>query len=159
WRLVMGEDPLQDEQSPTSLHLTLDHVALKEATEKYLNDLQSLTEEHEDIVGFAFAINGELNSADVYRCHDLFSKMWPRLLKAAAFEALSQAPKKREVAQPTRKQIEAFLEKAEQAQGMEKATSGKSRIVIKESEEAVLFETYDISNGDSWVHRNYVAMS
>ena len=43
-----------------------------------------------DVIGFAFAINNELNSADVYSSNGLFKRFWPRLLKTAAIEAVAE---------------------------------------------------------------------
>ena len=42
------------------------------------------------MIGYAFAINGKVNSADMYVSNDLFLRMWPKLLRASAVEALSE---------------------------------------------------------------------
>ena len=42
------------------------------------------------MIGFVFAINGKLNSGDVYASPDLFAKMYPKLLHAAALEAVAE---------------------------------------------------------------------
>ena len=45
---------------------------------------------HKDIVGFAFAINGRINSAEIYPSNGLFAKMWPKLLKSSVRRSYMQ---------------------------------------------------------------------
>ncbi len=45
----------------------------------------------DEIVGFVFAVNGEINSADVYPSNGLFRKMWTKLLTASVIEAIGPA--------------------------------------------------------------------
>src|SRR5438445_3597845 len=39
------------------------------------------------VVGYAFAVNGQLKGAELYASHGLFRKQWPKLLHANAVEA------------------------------------------------------------------------
>ena len=71
-------------QSASSLQLALESEKLLDAQKGYMNALLPAGERDDDIVGFAFAVNGEINSADVYPSNGLFRKMWPKLLKASA---------------------------------------------------------------------------
>jgi hypothetical protein len=41
-----------------------------------------------DVIGAAFAIDGKLVGADIYGSNPLFAKMWPKLLRAYATEAM-----------------------------------------------------------------------
>ncbi len=52
------------------------------------NALKAKGEAGDDIVGYVFAVNGKLNSADVYPSNGLFRKMWGKLLTASAIEAI-----------------------------------------------------------------------
>ena len=50
------------------------------------------------VIGYAFAINGKVNSADVYASHELFQKLWPKLLESSAVEAFSELQKDKKFA-------------------------------------------------------------
>ena len=56
----------------------------------YLKALQKEGEKAGDVIGYVFAINGKLNSAEVYPSNGLFRKMWPKLLKASVTEAIGR---------------------------------------------------------------------
>jgi hypothetical protein len=77
--------------SPTSLQLTLENKKLAKAVEGYLKKLAPVLEGKNDVIGCAVAVNGAVESADVYASHDLFLKVWPTLLKGSAVEALVES--------------------------------------------------------------------
>ena len=77
--------------SATSLALSLDAAVVKRAAAAYTGALSGIVDEHEDVIGFAFAIRGEINSADVYGSRALFVSLWPKLLEAAAVEAIASS--------------------------------------------------------------------
>lgn len=74
-----------------------------------------------DIVGFAFAVNGRVNSADVYAHTGLFRKQWPRLLRACAIEALVRS---REAATgiATRRDVDVLLAESLRAPERDRTT-------------------------------------
>ena len=57
---------VQSAASPTSLQLTLEHKKLLEATQVYVKKLKGSLDKQTDVIGFAVAINGKVNNADVY---------------------------------------------------------------------------------------------
>jgi hypothetical protein len=75
-------------QSASSLQLALENEKLMDAQRGYINALKGAGEKDEDIIGFVFAVNGEINSADVYPSNGLFRKMWSKLLTAGVIEAI-----------------------------------------------------------------------
>ncbi|HEU4478360.1 MAG TPA: DUF6569 family protein, partial [Pyrinomonadaceae bacterium] len=79
-----------DDASETSLQLSLEHGKVQETAAAYVDKLSSIVNGSNDVIGFAFAINNELNSADVYSSSALFKRFWPRLLKAAAIESVAE---------------------------------------------------------------------
>lgn len=76
--------------SASSLQLSLEHQKLVEAREKMAAALLPLGAARKDVIGFAFAINGRINSAEIYPSNGLFAKMWPKLLKASITEAIAE---------------------------------------------------------------------
>ena len=145
--------------SRSSLQLALENDKVNESAAKYVNKLTSLLDEHSDAIGFVFAINNKLNSADVYPSNAMFKQFWPRLLKAAAVEAVSESSSA--AAQPANKavSIEAagdFLVAAEKGTESLNEVTKRTHMVKRESEQGVFFETRDMAHGGAWVHRNYL---
>ena len=81
--------PVAAPASPSSLQLSLENEKLKQAQTAYIAALQGAGETGNDIVGYVFAINGKINSGDVYASNALFRKMWSKLLAANVTEAIS----------------------------------------------------------------------
>ena len=83
-------------QSASSLQLALENEKLVDAQKAYIKALKAAGEADDDIVGYVFAVNGKLNSADVYPSNGLFRKMWAKLLNASAIEAIGHKDEARD---------------------------------------------------------------
>ena len=59
-----------------------------------------------------FAINGKLNNAEIYGSSALFRKLWPKLLKASAVEAVAEEVSGAKITEPTLATATAFLDEA-----------------------------------------------
>src|SRR5262252_9027334 len=70
--------------SPTSFQLALENKQVQANADSYVNSLNGLLNTRSDVIGYVFAINGKINSADVYASSGLFRKLWPKLLQASA---------------------------------------------------------------------------
>ena len=138
----------------TSLQLAMENEKLRELRSAYVKGLQEAGEREDDIIGYAFAINGKLNSADLYASNGLFRKMWPKLLNAAATEAIGESNDKVE-APPSADAVAAFLDEARRGKAKEQALSDGVRLKTRESSDAVYFATETASGGR--VHENYLA--
>src|SRR6185295_14561975 len=68
--------PVQAAASQSSLQLSLENEKLKDAQDAYLKVLMKEGDKADDVVGYVFAIDGKLNSAEVYPSNGLFRKMW-----------------------------------------------------------------------------------
>jgi len=99
---------VQSERSATSLQLALENDKLAEAQKRFVDALEPKGGEAEDVVGYVFAVNGRLNSADIYASNGLFRKLWPRLVKASATEAISATSGDKKSA-PDLSEVAAFL--------------------------------------------------
>ena len=97
--------------SPTSLQLALENKDLQAKLAGYEKALAGVTG-YPDAVGVVVAVNGKVIAADVYGSAGLFKKVWPKLLKAAAADALAQMPKGDVPAAPTVADAERFLASA-----------------------------------------------
>jgi hypothetical protein len=140
-------------RSPTSLGLTLDNENLQHAATAYVTALQPNGERDDDVVGYVFAINGQVNSAAVYASNGLFRKMWPKLLRASAVEAIGAGAQ--HAPSPASDDIRTFLKSAENGPASERQLTASVMQRTRDSEHALFVETRQ-SDGP-WVARNYLA--
>jgi hypothetical protein len=101
-----------------------------------------------DVIGAAFAIDGKLVGADIYGSHALFAKLWPKLLRAYATEAIV-AEGSGSASPPTMESVAAFLAATEHREARldGHATTGDS---------AIGTSAVTARDGDDLVHRAYV---
>jgi hypothetical protein len=142
--------------SPSSFAMTLAVPAVQRSIDGFLQDLAGIVNGKNDVIGYAFAIDGKLNSADVYASHDLFAKLWMKLLRASSVEAVS-APSPGQKPEPvTAAVVKAAIADAESGRASGKNLTGRTELVVKETAQNILFETRDRAQRDAWVHRNYL---
>jgi len=146
---------VQNAASPTSYQLTLETPEVQNAIQGYVDELSNAPNATHDVIGYAIAINGRVTNIDVYASNVLFVKMWMKLLKASALEALGELNSALGFEAPTTDQVIAIMTDANQEKAQVKAMAGQSTTIMKESKSNLLFETRDTKSGGSWVHRNY----
>jgi hypothetical protein len=169
--------------SPTSLELTEEDGSVAKAAEAYEKDLATAPKDSSDVTGFIFAINGKLNSGDIYASGDLFLKMYPKLLHAAAMEALAEregGSEKKTYDAPTPQSVEALITAVDGANAgsqpinaseMEREINAQANLptptidtkkgdravmLKKETEQMEMFETRDTQSAVPFVHRAYL---
>jgi hypothetical protein len=140
--------------SQSSLQLALEHEKLQAAQSAYVAALQPAGEKDADIIGYVFAVNGKLNSAEIYPSNGLFRKMWPKLLKASVTEAIGQKNAGGETT-PSRDAALAFLDDAIKGAASVKTLTADVRLETRSADKAFYFETRRASG--AWVHRSYLA--
>ena len=144
---------VQSSTSATSLELSLESDKLKQASKAYADALAPAGENGDDIVGYVFAINGKISSADVYPSNALFRKMWRKQLDASITEAIGE---RNEASEPTPKiaDVEAFLAAAEKGIASERPLIADAKLVTHDGDKVLFVET---KRGMDFVHRNYLA--
>ena len=149
--------PVAAAPSRTSLQLALENGGLKRAQAEYVKELQPLGEKDADIVGYVFAVNGKINSADIYPSNGLFRKMWPKLLRASVTEALGERDGTAEPAPPVA-DANSFLSRPADARTVEKDAGSGGRIEMRDSAKMLFMEAKPAAApASAWVHRNYLA--
>lgn len=143
--------------SASSLQLSLENKRLKKATEDFVKKLADLAKGKSDVIGYAFAINGKINSADIYLSNHLFTKVWPKMLKAAVTEAISLSDKPKAATEPTTGDIGKFLAEADRGAKKERQTVAGSKVITRSSKNEAVYEARD--KADLVVHRNYVKLN
>src|SRR5438309_833206 len=140
--------------SDSSLQLAVENRKVQQSAESYTNPLSRIIDGKNDVIGYVFAINGKLNSADVYASSALFRKLWPKLLKASAIEATAELRRGEKFDAPKPSDVKGFLDDAAKGAEKQKDVSGRVQMVTRETEDNVFFETRDLAKSDTWVHRN-----
>lgn len=143
--------------SASSLQLSLENKKLKKATEAFVKKLADVTKGKSDVIGYAFAINGKINSADIYLSNHLFTKLWPKMLKAAVTEAISLGDKPKAATEPTAAAISKFLTEADRGARKERNTVAGSKVMTRSTKNEAVYEARD--KADLVVHRNYVKLN
>jgi ARG and Rhodanese-Phosphatase-superfamily-associated Protein domain len=144
---------IRSPQSATSLQLALENKKLAEARQAYTAALKAAGAADDDIVGYVFAVNGKLNSAEIYESNGLFRKMWPKLLDASATEAIGHRDDPKGAAPPIAA-VTAFLDAPTAAKPVEVPLNFGVRRVTRETDNELVFET---ASPVGWVHRSYLA--
>ena len=145
-----------DGASASSFELIVETPKVKETTDAYIKTLSGIVQSKSDVIGYVFAINGHVNSADVYASRALFVKLWPKLLKASAVEAIAELNKDVEVKPIASEVVETFLADAAKPSAAAKDVTTRVKVVRREDDDNIFFETQDRAQKDGWVHRNYI---
>ena len=142
--------------APTSMAMTMQTPVVQKSIDGYLRDLKSVVDGKNDVIGYAFAINGKVNSADVYSSHDLFMRLWPKLLRASAVEAVSEYDQANKFSPASLAGVKAALQDADAGKASARQLTDRTNVLVKETTHNILFETRDRAQGDAWIHRSYL---
>ena len=148
---------VQAKESASSLELTLAHKNVVAALDGYVKKLQDSPKDKTDVIGCAVVINGKVNHADVYASSVLFRKLWPKLLKAGAVEAVSALRKDKKFEPATAEAVQAFLADADNGKKTEKKINDRFRQIEQESAKSVRFETKDREKKDVSLRCSHLA--
>lgn len=157
--------------SPSSFELTMEHEKVAKATENHVKSLSSIVNGKNDVIGFAFAINGKINSADIYASNKLFAKLWPKLLKSSAVEAVGEVDGKNKLVPPPPPvmAVQKFIEGGKAGSERLKHRAQASSMFEAENDQAVYYGTVlarpvfssgsggGISPSPVKVHENYLS--
>jgi hypothetical protein len=106
-----------------------------------------------------FAVNGRLNSGDLYPSNALFRKMWSKLLAASVTEAIGESGEQvaagAQATPPDIPAVKEFLAKAEKGKPSEQDIACLAHQNLRDSEASLFVEVQTPKGG--WVHRSYVA--
>lgn len=141
--------------SASSLQLSLENSKVVANIDEYIRRLDSIVAGKSDVIGYAFAINGQINSADIYVSNALFKKLWAKNLKATATEAVAASRGVRLASPVKADAVKGFLDDSEKAKSSERSVSGGARLVKREDKDNVMIEAVD-SRNKLVVHKTYV---
>jgi hypothetical protein len=125
--------------------------------QNYVAKLQPIIDGQNDVIGYAAAVNGALDSADVYASHGLFTKLWPTLLKGSAVEAVTELKKDKPVTRVTSQMVLDFLADADKGKASHQSVSKRVQIIQQETKKNIVFTCSDqeqhIAVRRSYVHK------
>jgi hypothetical protein len=133
---------------------------LARAEADYLAALQGAGEKDADVVGYAFAVNGKLSTADIYPSNALFRKMWPKLVKSATAEAIAARTATDSEPAPSTDAVGSFLKSAEHGARTDQEVAHGNKLESRDSSRALYFETRPASPSApaaAFIHRSYLA--
>ncbi|MEO7672764.1 MAG: DUF6569 family protein [Pyrinomonadaceae bacterium] len=143
------------DKSKSSLQLSLEDSKVVATVDEYIKSLSGIVNGKSDVIGYAFAINGKMNSADVYVSNALFKKVWMKMLKASATEAVSESRGVRLAAPVKADAVRSLIDAAEKAKSKEQSVGSGARLVTREDKDNVMFESRD-GKTKAVVHKSYV---
>jgi len=149
---------VQSKDSPTSLQLTLENKKLVESLDRYTKELGKIVDGKKDAIGYAVLINGKIELADTYATAELFAKVWPRLLKGSAVDAVAHLEKDKKFDPATADTVKKFLALVDNAKKEDKKdVSKRIQVITKDGEKMLFIETCDRDNGNAVIRRSYIA--
>lgn len=154
------DKPLYAAASPTSYQLSVEDEDLQKRKDTYRTALAKIIDERPDAVGYAFVINGEINTADSYGSGILFRKLWSKLLDAAILEAIAEARRKPKApaASVTAETIQQWFVEAEKTPVSDRReVPPRVCVDTRHGEKTVVFDTRDHGFNDVVLHKNLVA--
>lgn len=143
--------------SVNSLELALENKELQEKKKPYISELSGAIEGKDDVVGLVVILNRRIYSADVYASPRLFKKLWPKLLDAAATEAIANLNGRYAVHMPTEEDIQEFLA-TDSEPSRASDVLARYRIVEKLGKRKAAFELQDKEQPGSTIHLSVLAV-
>jgi hypothetical protein len=99
----------------------------------------------ENVVGAIVAVNGKVESMDIFESTPLFKKLWPKLLKSYALDALNAADEKLSPKQCSSAEALAFLQETARAGTKKSDTKKGITSTQQESDKVLLFSAHELS--------------
>lgn len=148
---------VRSRKSASSLQLTLENKKLVAKVSAYKAKLLPLLRSKKKVIGYAFSINGKLNTADIYANTNLFRKLWPKIIDAASTEAVAEYNAKLSFKAPKPEAIQHWMSKANKGKARTKTLKKGLSQDIVESKSDVRFDTYSgIGKSKSLYRQNYI---
>jgi hypothetical protein len=141
--------------SETSLQLTLEDEGVQKESEAYVKAISPKGLATDDIVGYAYTINGEFNTADIYASNEFFKMIWAKALDALACEAVAAPASTKSPNQaPSTRYISDQINLGVQGKIDGRTKHKNSRLITREAKNNYAFETRDTAG--ELIHLNVI---
>lgn len=142
--------------SASSYQLTLEAPKVKAATAGFRAGLGDLASKNADALGYVAVVNGKVTGADVYATHELFRKLWPKLLESAAVEAMAEVRPGEKYTPPSMDDVRAAATGYGARVSGEQQLNRRTTSLKVELPQGTVYETRDSTAPVAPVHRSYV---
>ena len=136
---------VNDTASATSYQLAKENKDLVKMTTAYKEALlEKLPRERNNVIGYAFVINGEYNSADIYCSHALFEKVWDIRFDGMVTEAIAEQKSegKNTYTVPSSESIASAISKNETDKNKEEEYAANNTAYVRENKNFVSYDAY-----------------
>lgn len=155
--VMAGESvDVRSSESASSLQLTLESDELEKVMREYLDELGGLLDGREDVIGFVYAINGEIANVEVYNQSALFRALWDKLVRAAITEAIAEYDDDLAFEPLNAQALPSFFSTALAGSTEDMEIWKTTRMRTYTSPDILLFETIDLEANETWIHKNFV---
>jgi hypothetical protein len=151
----IGQD-IKSKDSSTSLQLALENKKLAENVTEYKKALLPLLQDKKNVIGYAFAINGELNTADIYANQALFRKLWPTILDSISIESVAEYNKALNYAIPNKETVSQWMDKTNNGNISTRNLNASLKQDTIENATDVRFDTYSGTGSDKKLFRQNI---
>lgn len=148
--------PVKSAASESSYQLTLENPNVKRRIDDFKKELGVLAGNHPDALGFVLAVNGKVTGSDVYASHELFVKLWPKLMESAAVEALAAPAQGRTFEPPAMPDVRAAATGYGARVSGERNVNSRTTGLKADLPQGLIFETRDAAAPGGPVHRSFV---
>jgi len=131
--------------SATSYQLAMENKDLVKMTAAYKEALSAkLPKDRNDVIGYAFVVNGEYNSADIYFSHSLFEKVWDIRFDGMVTEAIAELKDgdKKSYAVPATEVIATALRQNETDKAKEEVFAADNNAYVRENKNFVSYDAF-----------------
>ncbi len=131
--------------SATSYQLTMENKDLVKMTAAYKKALsEKLPKDRDDVIGYAFVVNGEYNSADIYCSHSLFEKVWDIRFNGMVTEAIAELKDgdDKSYAVPTTEVIASALSQNQNDKAKEEVFAADNNAYVRENKDFVSYDAF-----------------
>lgn len=151
----LGKD-VRSKKSESSLMLALEDKDLRKLEREYADDINGQIKEDKDAVGYVFAINGEINSGDIYGNNALFMKQWDKLVNSCSTEAISEKDKGKASKSLEPADITQWLAGVDKIKAVQKPVNKDNVDVEQSSPAAFSMESYEKDAPKVMLHKEII---
>jgi hypothetical protein len=126
------------------LQLTLENKDIQQLVDDYVRHTQLLFEGKDNVLGFAFSVNGKLSTVDTFGSATLFSKLRTKLLKSAASEAAFSFNAELAFTNPSEEEVNAFIAAANKGEVVQSPTGEDTVVKRYKKKTSEAFETFHL---------------
>lgn len=146
-----------ENESASSLQLTLESNELKKVKKELQESVIGGLKNKDNVIGYAYAINGKVYGVDIYNSKKLFKDLTPKITESIVTEAIVESndgiPTKAKIVD-----VKHFIEQSKMIEDSNKTKkiNETTELNIRETKEGYLtFSSID-KDQKKWIHKNYL---